>query len=168
MSSNRVSEIGARGACFPPLHPGCHIRFAGFQVDGHRDVLINDLPLAVGLAQKIGLPKSCIERFAVGTHGGKMLHTAGQGELAVADHLQFDEIDLDVLKLAQDVREMVADGLVACELARRTHHVEDLNIIARAIVLERFIGGGCGGELVLDTGYRLLIIGMYRSRRSPD
>ena len=54
---------------------------------------MNEFPLAVCLAPNISLPKGRIERFPVGILGGIVLHTAGQSELAVADHFQFEEIN---------------------------------------------------------------------------
>ena len=53
---------------------------------------MNEFPLAVCLAPKIGHPERHLERFPINL-GGNVLHTAGQSELAVADHFQFEEIN---------------------------------------------------------------------------
>ena len=100
------------------LHLRGHVGFAGLEINRKRYMLMNDFPLAVCLAPKIGLPEGHIDWFPIGTLGGIVLHAAGQSELTVADHLQFEEINFYVL-YSRKLRKVIVNRLLAHEIRRR-------------------------------------------------
>ena len=71
------------------------IGFAGIEVDGHRDVLVDDEPPAPGLFVHIGHPHREIELLALLIGAGDVLDAVAIGEIAVGGDVEISQLDGD-------------------------------------------------------------------------
>ncbi len=130
---------------------------------------MHDLPLAVDLVQEVTLTKGNVDRLAVGSRGGEALNTAGETQIAVGHHVKLDEIDLEVLEAGKPLLQVGMNRLVALDLARRSGHVEQDDLVGRVVILDCLVRSGRVGEFVLQIGYGLFVVvgGVGGAREVP-
>src|SRR5712692_8090592 len=127
-----------------PVHYG----FAGGEVDGHRDVRMENLPMAADLVETVGNAQGRRHRLAVLAGPGEVLNALSDSESPVGGHVKREEFGLEVLGVAKKIIQVAANCLGA-GVPKRRNNVEKLDLLfieAR----HRFRGGSRGDAFVLE------------------
>src|ERR1700730_12000435 len=113
---------GESGEAAARLWFGGEIGFAGFEVDRHRDVLVNDEPAAVRFLIDVGHPHRQVELLALLVGAGYVLNAVAIGEVAIGDDVEIGQLDGDrAIEAAEKVLPVLAVGRGADILPRRDY-----------------------------------------------
>src|ERR1700730_8591294 len=105
-SRGRGSGEGAAKLWF-----GGEIGFAGFEVDRHRDVLVNDEPAGVRFLVAVGRPHGEVELLALLVGTGHVLNAVAIGEVAIGDDVEIGQLDGDrAIEAAEKILPVLAVG----------------------------------------------------------
>src|SRR5713226_7144649 len=146
-----------------PVHYG----FAGGEVDGYRDVRMENLPMAADLVETVGNAQGRRHRLAVLAGPGEVLNALGDSESPVGGYIKGEEFGLEVLGVAKKIIQVAANCLGA-GVPKRRNNVEQLDLLfieAR----HRLRGGSCGDAFVLERhDFRLRAGCIGRRCQTPD